>query len=244
VISLGWLYVLGLGGSTFEKLAPGLEDDASSLALPGILFLLASVPLFFGEVVRRSGKWSTRSRGFFRGGNTRLVIPSISLKAILLWMLVPAAAWVVLVPVPVLMEAQKTAFPLTKVHAYDGFWNLAMFYGFFAAGTIGVFLASLLKRATYNRLAAAFGPVKKASTFWTLVSAQWRGETFFAFASTGLFGVLPFLWHDAVYGRKPFDDSALTIMTSSAVACGVLAVVIVLNSWRCGEEYGFAESLA
>lgn len=244
VIVLAWLYFLGLGGSSLEKLVPSLKKDFNYMAAPAVIFLFAGVPLFFAVMFLSAGKWSKRDRGFFRGGSTRLVLPSGGLTGMLLWMLVPAAAWVVLVPVPLQMEAEGTAFQLTGYGVYDDFWTLVSIYGFFAAGTVGVFLASLLKRATYTRLAIAFGPAKRGRTFWTLVSAQWRGETWFAFASTGLFGWLPFLWHEALYGRKAFDDSALTIIVSIAVVCGVLAVVIVLNAWRCGEEYGFAESVA
>lgn len=168
-----------------------------------------------------------------------------SLRSNLVWMLVPAAAYVALVPIPVLLEQGWNGLGQPVNPPSEDFWELVPFYGFMAAGFVGLFLISLLKRGSYERLAAAHGPVGQGGrTFWRLVSAQWRGESWFAFASTGLFGVLPLLWHDALAGQKPFDDSALAIMSSIAVACAIMAITIVLNAWRSGQPYGMAESVA
>ena len=240
---LAWLIVLGLAGSTLERLLPSLAADFSYTAIPGVLLLLASVPLFFAEMFRR-GRWFARNRTFWQGGSVALVVRATPLPTFLAWMLVPVIFYCLLVPVPVLAAADTGTLGQTPSGASEEFWTLVSFYGFVAAGIVGVFLATLLKRATYERLAAAHGPLaKRGRTFWRLISTQWRGETWFSFASLGLFGVLPLLWHDASAGDKPFDNSALTIMTTLAVVFGALAIALVLNAWRSGDQYGLAESI-
>lgn len=241
--SLVWLYALGLAGSPMTELLPLLKKDFSYLALPGILFLLASVPLVLAEMFRRA-RWSLRDRTFWQGGAVAVEIGLTPLPVVLLWLMVPIAVYLPLVPAPVTAETSTGDLGDIVRGASPEFWTLVSIYGFLAAGTVGVFLASLLKRATYRRLAATREAGKRGSTFWRLVSTQWRGETWFAFLSFGLFGVLPMLWHDSVAGQKPFDDTALVILTSVAASSAVLAVVTVLNAWRSGDPYGLAESVA
>jgi hypothetical protein len=251
VASLIWLYMLGLAGSPMTELLPLLKKDFSYLAMPGVLFLLAGVPLFLA-VMFRGARWSARDRTFWQGGSVAIEIGLTPLPAVLLWLLVPIAVYVPLIPVPVVAETNVGAFGDTVRGASPEFWILVSIYGFLAAGTVGIFLASLLKRATYRRLAAAHAAAAAGGTdtesggsaFWRLVATQWRAETFLSFIGFGLFGVLPLLWHDALAGQKPFDDTALVVLSGVAVGCTVLAVVTVLNAWRSGEPYGLAESVA
>jgi hypothetical protein len=249
VASLVWLYALGLAGSPLTELLPLLKKDFSYVAMPGVLFLLAGVPLFLAAMFR-GARWSARDRTFWQGGSVAIDIGLTPLPAVLLWSLVPIAAYVPLIPLPVLAETSAGDFGDTVRGASPEFWTLVSIYGFLAAGTVGVFLASLLKRATYRRLAAAHTGVRPAdtvnggSTFWRLVATQWRAETFLSFIGFGLFGVLPLLWHDSLAGQKPFDDTALVVLSSVAAGCTVLAVVTVLNAWRSGDPYGLAESVA
>jgi hypothetical protein len=249
VASLAWLYALGLAGSPMTELLPVLKKDFNYVAMPGVLFLLAGVPLFLA-VMFRGARWSARDRTFWQGGSVAIDIGLTPLPAVLLWLLVPIAAYVPLIPVPVLAETSTGGFGDIVRGASPEFWTLVSIYGFLAAGTVGVFLASLLKRATYRRLAAAHAGARRAdtvnggSTFWRLVATQWRAETFLSFIGFGLLGALPLLWHDALDGQKAFDDTALVVLSSVAAGCVVLSVVTVLNAWRSGDPYGLAESVA
>jgi hypothetical protein len=242
--ALVWLYALGLSGRPLVALLSGLDDDFTYMAIPAALFLLAGVPLFFAEMFRRA-RWSARDRTFLQGGSVAVNMGVTPLPAVAVWMLPTFATWVVQVPVPVLAEAGNGPIADAVRGASDDFWILVSFYGFLSAGIIGVFLASLLKRATYDRFSRAFGPAPtRGRTVWRLLSTQWRAETWLSFASAGLFGVLPLLWHDSIAGSKPFDQSALIGMTASAAVLGVLAILTAVNAWRSGEPYGLAESVA
>lgn len=239
-----WLYQIGLGGSLMVDLLPMFREDFNYLALPMVILLFTGVALFFGEMFRR-GRLSQRRRTFWQGGSVGLDLSPTPLRYALLWMLLPLVAYLLLVPLAVHAETSGSALGATLSGASEDFWTLVSLYGFLSAGCVGVFLASLLKRATYRRLAARGTiPTGGARTFWRLTATQWRLETWFSFISLGLFGVLPLLWHDALAGQKPFDDGALTNMTGIAAACAALAVITVLNAWRSGDPYGFAESVA
>jgi hypothetical protein len=171
-------------------------------------------------------------------------LASTRLRIALLWMLVPVVVYLALVLPAILGETGGGDWARRVQGASADFWTLVAFYSFVAAGTVGVFLASLLKRATYRALARRGRVREGGNTFWRLVATQWRLETWFAFTATGLLGALPFLWHDALAGDKPFDGSALAIMGGISAASAVIAAVIVLNAWRSGDPYGFGESVA
>jgi hypothetical protein len=244
VASLVCLYLVGLDGGEYTGLIATVEETSSYIAMPGIFFLLAGVLLFLAEMFRRA-RWSARDRGFWRGGSVAIDMGVTPLPIVLLWLLVPVIAYLLLVPVPVLAETGAGGPGDAVRSATPHFWTLVSCYGFLAAGTVGVFLASLLKRATYRRLAAAHDMgQRRGSTFWRLVATQWRAETFLSFIGFGLLGVLPLLWHDALAGRKDFDDTALVVLLGIFVGCTALAIVTVLNAWRSGDPYGLAESVA
>ncbi|TFC04602.1 hypothetical protein [Cryobacterium mannosilyticum] len=239
-----WLYLVGLSGSLMVELLPFLGKDFNYPSLPGVILLFTGVALFFGEMFRR-GRLSQRRRTFLQGGSVGLEMSPTPLRYALLWMLLPVVVYLLIIPLAVHAETSGSAWGATVRGASEDFWTLLSLYGFLAAGCVGVFLASLLKRATYRRLAARGTiPTGGARTFWRLTATQWRLETWFSFISLGLFGVLPLLWHDALAGQKPFDDAALADLTGIAAACAVLAVITVLNAWRSGDPYGFAESVA
>jgi len=201
------------------------------------------VALFFAEMFRR-GRLSERERTFFQGGSVGLQLTDTPLPFALLWMLVPAVMYLALVLPARLGETTDSAWGHTLRGASQDFWDLIATYSFIAAGVLGTMLASLLKRATYRALARRGRVREGGNTFWRLVATQWRLETWFAFTATGLLGALPFLWHDALAGDKPFDGSALAIMGGISAASAVIAAVIVLNAWRSGDPYGFGESVA
>jgi hypothetical protein len=215
--------------------------------VPVVVLLLAGVALFFAEMFRR-GRLAERPRTFLQGGSVALELSPTPLRVALLWMLVPTLVYLALVPVATLGEISAGAWGDSLRGASADFWSLVFFYGFIAAGTVGVFLASLLKRASYpalaSRDASRAGGRRRGAAFWRLVSTQWRLESWFAFTAAGLAGVLPFLWHDALAGSKPFDGSALVVFVCIIGGCAALTVVTVLNAWRSGDPYGLAESIA
>jgi hypothetical protein len=228
VASIVHLYVLGMRGVELEGLYPFLEGGEVDGALPGVLLLLAMVPLSIGELLRRA-TWSAGYGGFWRGGSVRTDLRPLPAWALMLWLLAPLSAWMALVLIPVL--AREGAY----ASASEGFWMLAGFYGFVAAAIAGVLLMSLLKRAVFARASSRrLVAPERGRTFWKILSGQWRVESWCAGLAVGSAGILPLVAADPV---------ALLVTASIAAVLAVVGVLLALGSWRTGEPIGYAESV-
>ncbi|MFF1572830.1 hypothetical protein ACFVWR_08790 [Leifsonia sp. NPDC058292] len=227
---LVWFLLLTADRGHLEDLVGGEDWGSNLVAAPFLVLMVAAAPLFLAEYTRR-GQWRSRNRTFLQGGSNVVLLRPLALWARLLWLLVALAAWFVLIPLPVATSAVRG----------DEFWMLLTAYGFFAAGMVGAILGSLLKRATYERLASAFGArVKRASRsqiFWRMVSYQFRLELIFAFLCTALLGMLPLTVRDD-------DPVAAAWLIGLAAGCGVLAIVGILNAWRSGKALYSLESVS
>ncbi|MCU1420136.1 MAG: hypothetical protein JWR57_1305 [Mycetocola sp.] len=232
----------GLDGLHGEPL--GGEGIRNRSAQPGVLLLLASVPLFLAEMLR-GAKWEEHpTRGFWRGGGTSLVRYPTSTPVHVLWMFVPLAVYVVLVLLP--MALRSGAASSTFAAASADFWLLIQFYGVAGAGVFGVMAASLLKKAAYAVFASKFAVSRlsaRSRLFWTVLSAQWRAETFRSFTGAVFAGALPTLWLSAALQKYDLDVTAVFIVTGIALGCSLMAAVVALNAWRSGEPLGYAESV-
>lgn len=242
---LAWLATEAFRGVDLSSLFAG-ESGPRVVAAPGVVLLLASVPLFIGEMLRRSRTDIVpRNVDELRPGRTPRRFASVVFRATnpfwrLVWLVPPAAAYVLLIAVPVWVLEQSGAPGDTARVASDDFWLISGFYGFLAAGFIGIMAASLLKSVTYDRLAVGRMPGRREQRVWHVLCTRWRLDSWLAFVGVGIFGVLPLLWQDAYSGQKPFDDTALLVMSLVAAALSLLAVVVVLLSWRSGDVLGSA----
>lgn len=238
VAALAMLYARGMAGEPLDGALPFVSDGTGALATPGVLFLIAMVPLFIAELMRRA-RWEVRARSFVRGGSVGVVITPTPVWGVLLWLAVAVVAWIVLVPVALSGEAERSA---TDAAASE-FRTLIAVYGFVAAAIVGIIALSLLKRVTYARLAARFGPAPQGGrTVWALMTVQWRLDSWFAALGAGLLGCIPLLV--VVPADETVDVTALAWVIGLGVF-GILAgVVLALNAWRSGEPYGAAESIA
>jgi hypothetical protein len=242
-----WAVVLflfvGLDGLRGEAL--GGEGAQNRTAQPAVLLLFASVPLFFAEM-GRSATWAQHpTRGFWRGGGTSVVRYPTSTPVHVLWMLVPLTVYAVLVLSPMAFrpEAASSIFAA----ASDDFWVHLQFYGVAAAGVVGVMAASLLKKAGYAVFAtesAVNGLSDRTRRFWTVISAQWRAETFLSFIGAVFAGTLPTLWLSAAVQQYDLDVTAVFVVAGIALGFSLTAAIVAVNAWRSGTPLGYAESVA
>lgn len=233
---LVWLLAITFGGSSLASLQPAGDTRTNYASYPAVLFLFSGVALFLGEMFRR-GRGLRQSKP---GGVVSVEMRSIALWAHVAWLLIPVSVYIILVIVPVALESQSTALGRALRGVSPDFWFLTGFHGVAAAGVAGVILASLLKRLTFDRLAALSPtPSRRSRIFWATVSAQWQASTWLSFAGVCLLAGIPLLSHDAL-GSAHYDESALTILLWTGTVLTVLAVVTVLNSWRSGLNRGSA----
>ncbi|MDI2098538.1 hypothetical protein [Ruicaihuangia caeni] len=248
------LIIAAFAGLRGDALTTG---DASKLlnnaiALPGVLFLLGGVLLFLGIMFRRAAWQLHLERGFFEGGSVSFELRPVPLTVHLVGLIVPVGVWSLIVLAPVLGALADDGPAAWVADASDDFWVLSAFYGFVAAGSLGVMLASLLKKLGYALFAPDRSPRQHATPdrpasaqrFWRLVSAQFRAESWLGFAGLGFAGALPLLWRDADASGQPLDDTAVLVFALVAVLSTVAAAIVALNSWRSGAELGYAESVA
>lgn len=226
--SVGLSYVAGASGGDIDY------------AVPLVFLFLAAVLLVPGELFRRAD-WSSRERDVVRGGRVAIHLRQLPLGIVLLWALVPVAFWLLLVGIPVTAVLTGTGF----TSATGDFWMLAGLYGALAAGIVGVFVGSLVKRAAYAR-AAALGHVapERRREFWRIVSAQWGAHFFLLFAGVGCLGVVPVLFGSVAADNDPVNATAVVVLLAIGGALSLGGILLAAASWRTGEKVGYAESVA
>lgn len=225
-------YIAGANGVVTE----GELDYASPL----LFLFLAAVLLLLGELFRRAD-WSSHERDLVRGGRVVIHLRQLPLGIVLLWALVPVAFWLLLVGIPVTAVLTGTGFTA----ASEDFWMLAGVYGALAAGIVGVFIGSLVKRAAYARVVAQ-GRVapERWREFWRVATAQGLAHSILLFAGVGCLGVVPLLLRHAATYNRPIDATAVVTLTTIGALLSLGGTVLAAASWRAGEKVGYAESVA
>lgn len=232
----------GLNGGELGTVLPFSQSAASDLAAPAVMFLLAFCALIIAELMRRS-TWESRDRSFIRGGSTATQMSPTKLRFALVWMLLPLVAWALLVAVPLAAFGSDSELGEKLRATGSEFWQVLQFYGFLMAAVFGIMVVSLVKRAAYALYDYRAAPTS-GRTFWTMVSAQWRAESWLGAIGFGVLGIVGFLWQDALAQDHPFDQTAFTVLLLVAGISITLAVVTAANAWRSGEPFGAAESVA
>jgi len=221
-----------------------IERDLSSLsvlvAYPAILLVAAACFLIPGYL-RRRGVIRERETTFWRGASRTAVYQPLPLILHAVWALVPLAAWVLLVLIPLLNLVNGTAWPagLEEENA-TAVWLVLAPYGGLASALFAAILVSLLKKVVYARRIAAHpadvdGSAARAT--WRWVTFRWRVDLWLAGLGGGFVGLC---WIALGFGDTAFFAVALAIGLA-LIAGGVLLAV---NYWRAGEPLGAAESYA
>lgn len=233
---LAWMLALSFGGGDIDPLFPTMAPRIPRAAIPVSILLIAGVILFLGEMFRRA-RWSFREVELLSGGATTMRVRTLPLPLVLAWTALTAAIWAAIVPLPVAFSPRVASVRQPS----DDFWLLSIVYGFMAAGFVGLFVTSMVKRLAYSR-----PPTKNVSAgerrFWRIASIQWRFEHWFGFVAGGVAGLLPLA---AVQGSTsaPISPDAVLPMTLIAVVCGLIAIAGALASPRSGYLEGEAESV-
>lgn len=249
LIAFLWIGWFTLTGGDLRDFAGGEKWGDNLVTLPMLILMVASAPLFLAEYTRR-GQWRSRDRGFLEGGSNVVQLRPLATWARLLWIALAIAFWVALILVPVTLSIGEDAF----ADASENLWGLLFTYGLFASGMAAVMLFSLIKRLTYDGLAARHAPAivhgSASQLFWRFVSYRFRFELWFAFLSGLVLGALPLVYLSAMddcYTQScvPVPDPALlALVVVGAAGFAALALIGCLNAWRSGKSLYSGESVS
>lgn len=185
-----------VGGLDLPFLAP-YPTVTDILLTPFLAFLVGGCLTFLGEILRRGAI----VRGY--GTNVALFRP-LALATHALWIAVPVAAWVAVVPVVLSQSSTGSgAGSLSYVDADSDVAFLVGVYGGLAAALAGAVVGSLVKKAWYLRTVRRLGPPdpEKRSQGWWTFSYCWRGDVWLVALGGLLLGISPLtLFVDSTVG--------------------------------------------
>lgn len=219
-----------------------VERELSSLsamtAIPAAILLAAACFLIPGYL-RRRGVMAERDTTFWRGGSTSAKFKPLPLGLHAAWLLLPLAAWVLLVLIPLQNLIGGTAWPagLEDDNA-TAVWMLLASYGGLAAALFAVILVSLVKKAVYMARVQSHPEAVDGSAgkgLWRWITFRWRFDLWLAGLGGAFVGLC---WIALGFEDTPFFITSLCIGLALVVAGLLLAV----NYWRAGEPLGAAES--
>ena len=231
IAALIWMLVIAVGGGDIDALFGDFRRDIPRAAIPAGSLLIGGSFLFTGELLRRAA-WEQREIQLLSGGANVVRIPRMRVGFVVLWAILPFAVWAALVLVPVVLLRDDAG-------SHDDLWFLATLYGFLAAGIVGVFVTSLIKRLAYRLFPDAGAAGGAELRFWRVASVQWRVESWFAFIGFGTAGLLPLV----VVPGGPVIPELFWLPATVAAVFAAIAIALALGSPRSGFEYGVAESV-
>lgn len=209
-------------------------------AFPAMLLIVAMCFLIPGYL-RRRGVIARRATTIWRGGSRIATYTPLPLGLHAAWALVPLAAWVLLVVIPLRNLIGGTAWPAgLQDENSSAVWMLLAGYGGLAAALFVTIVASLIKKVAYTaRIArhpeAVDGSANKS--IWRWITYRWRFDLWIAGIGGGFLGLC---WIALGFEDTPFFLTTLCIGLV-LIAGGLLLAV---NYWRAGEPLGAGESNA
>ena len=207
------------------------------VSIPACLMLVAACLLFPGYQLSR-GTYVGRETTFLRGGSTVAVYRPLALWAHALWLLLPLAAWVALIAVPVRSMMAGGWPDGLRGDQSTAVWLFLGSYGVIAGGLFATMLASLIKKSFY--LAWVWTHPEAASGgsgqgFWRWMTYRWRFDLWFAGLGGGFLGAC---WIALAFADQPFFQATVLI----GAVLFLVGVALSLNYWRAGEPLGTGES--
>jgi hypothetical protein len=211
-----------------------IDDDPAgtmTIALPFLMALLSMIGFFFGQFATR-GRWGTSEKAsMLQSGSFRVDLRPVGVGLHGLLLCLSVLAWVLLVPVPVALEAAGTVNPPAGGSAAEQFWFTVVVYAVVTGAIAAVVAVSLLKKVTYNRSLkhgrSSIVDGSPSQVAWRRFSHIWRGELMIAAAAGAALGLSPLGIHldSPGYGLAFAAVGAVLLIVSLAMA---------LNSWRSG----------
>ena len=210
------------------------EDDRSgtmTIAVPFLLLVLSMIGFFFGQFASR-GRWGMGDNtSTWSSGTFRVVLRPISVGLHVVFFLLAVVAWLLVLPLPVLLQSAGTIGADEGSSAAEQFWFTVVVYGVVTGAIAAVVGVSLVKKLTYNRLLQRGRDTivdgSPSQVAWRRFSHIWRGELMIAALGGAALGLSPLGIH---------LDSITYGLALAAAGTGLIiaSVVVALNSWRSG----------
>jgi hypothetical protein len=225
-----WLLSLTGGGASISSVFADDISGTSTIAFPTLMLLLSLTGFFFGQFAVR-GQWGMGGGAVFSGGAFKVDLRplSVGLHAVLL--LLALLAWVLVMVVPVLLDARGAIAAADGSSAREQYWFTVTVYGTLTGALAAMVGLSLVKKLSYNALlrrgGASIRMGSAAQTWWRKFSHIWRSELGMAGFGGAALGLAPLGIHldSAAYGLS-FSAAGAALLTG--------AVVLALNAWRSG----------
>lgn len=227
--AVAWLLALTAGG---DSVATMFEDDVagtSTIAFPTLMLLLSMVAFFFGQYAWR-GRWGV-TPGSRAGGSFSVDLRPLGAGAHAVLLALPLVAWLLVMVMPVVRDAQGALRIPEGSSAAEQFWLTVSVYGVISGVLTAMVAVSLLKKLTFNRAltrhAAAIREGSRSQLWWRAFSHIWRAELAVAAFAGAALGLSPL----GVHLHSPeFGWSAVGI----GLGLIAVAVALALNAWRSG----------
>lgn len=216
-----------------------LSGLSALIAVPGILLLTAACFLVPGYLLRRGTMHETPTTGL-RSRSVLAIYKPLALWAHGLWSLVPLAAWVLLILIPLRSMAGGGWPAGLRDENSTAVWLALGFYGAVASGLFAVIVTSLIKKAYYLAWLRRHPDTQVddgKGAFWRWVCFTWRFDLWLAGFGGALIGVC---WIGLEFDGQQF------VMVASLAGLALLlgGIFVSLNYWRAGRPLGTAVSNA
>ena len=235
IAGVGAMLWITANGTSMSRI---FEDDVAgtrTISAPTLLALLALVGLIFGQFASR-GMWgiglskgpSLNGRG---GGTFAVQLRPISVPLHLLFIVLAVVVWLLVLPVPVVLDRGGEIPALPGSSALEQFWFTVTVYGALSGAVVAMITVSLLKKLSYNRSLErnreAIVPNSPEQRFWRKFSHIWRAELLVAALGGAALGLSPL--------GIPLDSPAYGFgMLGAGLVLFVASIPLALNAWRSG----------
>ncbi|MDJ0320261.1 hypothetical protein [Pseudarthrobacter sp. PS3-L1] len=216
-----------------------LSGLSALTAGPGILLVTATCFLIPGYLRRRGTMHGIPTSGL-RGGSVLATYRPLALWAHGLWSLVPLAAWVLLILVPLRSMAGGGWPAGLREENSTAVWLALGFYGAVASGLFAVVVTSLIKKAYFLAWLRQHPdtPVDEGKgAFWRWVCFTWRFDLWLAGFGGALIGVC---WIGLEFDGQQF----VMVAALTGLALLLAGIIMSLNYWRANRPLGTALSNA
>lgn len=225
-----WLLLLTAGGDSIGSVFADDVAGTTTIAFPTLMALLSLTGFIFGQFAVR-GRWGMSEGGRSTGGSITVELRPIGVGLHVIFLMLSLIAWVLVMVVPVVLDAQDALRIPDGSSAREQFWFTVTVYGALTGALTAMIGLSLLKKLTYDRaLARSTSQIRPGSgsqVWWRTFSYIWRAELGIGAVGGAALGLSPLGVH--------LDSPAYGL---GAVAIGVLlmgiAAVTALNAWRSG----------
>jgi hypothetical protein len=210
-----------------------LSELSALIAGPGILLVAATCFLIPGYLRRRGDFYELPTSGL-RGGSVLAIYRPLALWAHALWSLVPLAAWVLLIVVPLRSMAGGGWPAGLREENSTAVWLALGFYGALAGGLFAVMITSLIKKAYFLAWLRRHPDAQVdegSGAFWRWVCFTWRFDLWLAGLGGALIGA-------CCIGLE-FDGQQFVVVASLIGLVLLLGgIAASLNYWRAGRPLG------